>query len=335
MALDAAGEHEAAERAYRWLAGHQNRGRLLVRGVRRRGRATPSPTAAAETNFCAYIAVGVWHHYLSTGDDAFLDRMWPTVFAAVEFVLAAPAARRADRLEARGRRHGRRRRAADREFVRPPGAALRARHRRAPRGAAARLGVGGRARCGHAIRRHPERFLDKGRYSMDWYYPVLGGALTRRRGQGPYRGGLGPLRRARPRRALRRAQPVGDRRRERPNSPWRSGRWASPTARWRSSSRIQHLRDRGRGLYWTGYVFEDDGDLARGTHHLDGGFPAARGGRARAATRRPARSSAASGCRRDWTRTAAPDRPNQPRLAEKPVCQCRLMRLAIAWPTNR
>ena len=49
----------------------------------------------------------------------------------------------------------------------------------------------------HAIRRHPERFLDKSRYSMDWYYPVLGGALTGRRGQGPYRGGLGPLRGAR------------------------------------------------------------------------------------------------------------------------------------------
>lgn len=50
------------------------------------GTRTPSPTGA-ETNFVAYIAVGVWHHYLATGDDTFLDRMWPTVFAAVEFVL--------------------------------------------------------------------------------------------------------------------------------------------------------------------------------------------------------------------------------------------------------
>jgi hypothetical protein len=31
---------------------------------------------------------------------------------------------------------------------------------------------------GHAIRQHPERFLDKGEYSMDWYYPVLGGAVA-------------------------------------------------------------------------------------------------------------------------------------------------------------
>ena len=29
----------------------------------------------------------------------------------------------------------------------------------------------------HAIMSHREMFLDKGRYSMDWYYPVLGGAI--------------------------------------------------------------------------------------------------------------------------------------------------------------
>ena len=29
----------------------------------------------------------------------------------------------------------------------------------------------------HALDDHPERFADKARYSMDWYYPVLGGAL--------------------------------------------------------------------------------------------------------------------------------------------------------------
>ena len=29
----------------------------------------------------------------------------------------------------------------------------------------------------HAIRRHPDLFLDKSTFSMDWYYPVLGGAV--------------------------------------------------------------------------------------------------------------------------------------------------------------
>jgi hypothetical protein len=30
---------------------------------------------------------------------------------------------------------------------------------------------------GHALTRHPEAFADKGQFAMDWYYPVLGGAL--------------------------------------------------------------------------------------------------------------------------------------------------------------
>ena len=30
---------------------------------------------------------------------------------------------------------------------------------------------------GHVLARHPEAFADKSRFAMDWYYPVLGGAL--------------------------------------------------------------------------------------------------------------------------------------------------------------
>lgn len=32
-------------------------------------------------------------------------------------------------------------------------------------------------RLGHALREHRDLFLDKASYSMDWYYPVLGGAV--------------------------------------------------------------------------------------------------------------------------------------------------------------
>ena len=32
-------------------------------------------------------------------------------------------------------------------------------------------------RLGHALRRHRDLFLDKSTFSMDWYYPVLGGAV--------------------------------------------------------------------------------------------------------------------------------------------------------------
>lgn len=86
MALDAAGEHEAAERAYEWLARHQNQDGSWYAAYAD-GDADDVTDRGRETNFCAYIAVGVWHHYLATGDDAFLDRMWPAVYAAVEFVL--------------------------------------------------------------------------------------------------------------------------------------------------------------------------------------------------------------------------------------------------------
>ncbi len=32
-------------------------------------------------------------------------------------------------------------------------------------------------RLQHAVAHHPEAFLDKSRFSMDWYYPVLGGCV--------------------------------------------------------------------------------------------------------------------------------------------------------------
>ena len=32
-------------------------------------------------------------------------------------------------------------------------------------------------RLGHALREHRDLFLDKRTFSMDWYYPVLGGAV--------------------------------------------------------------------------------------------------------------------------------------------------------------
>ncbi|MCE7001744.1 hypothetical protein LWC34_02645 [Kibdelosporangium philippinense] len=42
---------------------------------------------AKDSNFTAYIAVGVLHHALSTRDSSFLRELWPTVEKAIEFVL--------------------------------------------------------------------------------------------------------------------------------------------------------------------------------------------------------------------------------------------------------
>jgi len=84
MGLSIGGRHDAAEAAYRWLAETQ-----LEDGS---WWAVYSPGAGGnhshrETHRSAYVATGVWHHYQVTGDRAFLEALWPTVEAALEFAL--------------------------------------------------------------------------------------------------------------------------------------------------------------------------------------------------------------------------------------------------------
>jgi hypothetical protein len=85
MGLSIGGRYEAATDAYRWLADAQ-----LGDGS---WWAVYSPGAGGdgthrETHRSAYVATGVWHHYLVTGDRAFLEELWPTVEAALEFAVA-------------------------------------------------------------------------------------------------------------------------------------------------------------------------------------------------------------------------------------------------------
>ncbi|GHE91628.1 prenyltransferase [Streptomyces griseoluteus] len=255
MALDAAGEHAAAERAYRWLADHQNEDGSWYAAYAD-GAHDDVTDRARESNFVAYIAVGVWHHYLSTGDDTFLDRMWPTVYAAVEWVL---------RLQQPGGQIGWR----CAEDGTPTTDALLtgsssvhhalrcalaiAEQREEPQ-PDWELAVGA---LRHAIRRHPERFLDKNQYSMDWYYPVLGGAVTGAEAKERVEDGWDRF--VVPGLGVRCVVP----------NPWVTGGESCELALalWvmGESDRaleilqsIQHLRDDESGLYWTGYVFDDD-----------------------------------------------------------------------------
>jgi hypothetical protein len=70
MALDVGGETERAEAAYDWLRRTQRAdgswASRYEKGV--------VADATAETNHAAYLAVGCWHHFLCTGDEAFLAR---------------------------------------------------------------------------------------------------------------------------------------------------------------------------------------------------------------------------------------------------------------------
>lgn len=177
MALSVCGRfdpalHEQARAAYAWLAGTQRPdgswARCWVAGE--------VTDAAAEAHHAAYIAVGIWHEYLVSGDLAFVRQMWPAVQLAVDWTLelSTPRGEILWERDANG---------AAGQFALLSGCAsiYQALHCAV---ALAKLVSEPRPdweqaadRLGHLIARCPEAFADKSRFAMDWYYPVLGGAV--------------------------------------------------------------------------------------------------------------------------------------------------------------
>jgi hypothetical protein len=90
MALDVAGLHGHAEHAYEWLVDMQRPEGAWNNYYLPDGSVED---IKLDSNVCAYIATGVWHHWLCTWDRAFVDHLWPTVERALEWVLSL---RRAD-----------------------------------------------------------------------------------------------------------------------------------------------------------------------------------------------------------------------------------------------
>jgi len=82
MALSVTGFDEQARAAYRWSARTQRPDGSWP--IEFRGGTVVDPNI--DSNFCAYLAVGVWHHYRTSGDLDFLAEMWPTVRAAIDLV---------------------------------------------------------------------------------------------------------------------------------------------------------------------------------------------------------------------------------------------------------
>ncbi|MEV7279586.1 prenyltransferase [Streptomyces sp. NPDC093111] len=254
MALDTAGEHEAAARAYAWLARHQNADGSWYAAYRD-GDPEDVTDRGLESNFVAYVAVGVWHHYLSTGDDVFLDRMWPVVQAAVGFVLGLqrPGGEIGWKREADGTPVDEALLTGSSSIHQALRCALAIADEREEPQPDWELAAGA---LGHAIRSHPERFLDKSRYSMDWYYPVLGGAVTGaeakeridERWDDFVVPGLGV------RCVLPNPWVTGGESCELALTLWAMGESDRALEILQS---IRHLRAAG-GDYWTGYVFEGD-----------------------------------------------------------------------------
>ncbi len=174
MALDVAGHHAEAAHAYRWLAETQRGDGSWHNYYRCDGSVEETKL---DTNVCAYIATGVWHHWLCTGDRQLVSELWPTVQRALDWVLAQrrfdgtilwavePESRPWDYALLTG--------SSSIQLSLRYGVALAA-MLRCPRpdwlDAAERL-------C-QVIRDQPTAFEPKTRWAMDWYYPVLTGALT-------------------------------------------------------------------------------------------------------------------------------------------------------------
>ncbi len=173
MALDVGGRRAEAEAAYRWLAATQRADgawhQYYLSGAQVK-------EATLDANVSAYVATGTWHHYLTTGDTGFLTEMWPVVERAVGFVLGLQTpggevlwARHADGtpwsfalLTASSSTFFSLRRAL--------AMAERLGHQRSDWELAA-------AALGRAVAERPQSFLPKDRWAMDWYYPVLAGAV--------------------------------------------------------------------------------------------------------------------------------------------------------------
>jgi hypothetical protein len=172
MALSVCGLRAEARRAYAWLAdAQQPDGSWRVHSA-----AGTLPERTTESNHAAYSAVGVWHELLVTGDHDFAAQMWPVVRAAIGFAIGLQTARG----EIIWRRHADGR---PDSYALLTGSASMYQSLRCAIALAEHLGDPqpdwelAATLLGHAVACHREAFADKSRFSMDWYYPVLGGAV--------------------------------------------------------------------------------------------------------------------------------------------------------------
>ena len=250
MVLTLGGRLDEARRGYAWL---------------RRTQATDGSWATSydqlevldpmvDVNQCAYVAVGMWQWWTVTGDRALPEQMWPHVRRALDLVCDMQA---------------------------PSGEIWWARDGSVPRREALLTGSSSMyqsLRCGialaelmgepqpewelaagllqHAVAHHPDVFMDKSRFSMDWYYPVLGGSVRGRMARELFDAhweefvvpGIG-------------CRCVSDR-------PWVTGAETAelalsllvsgePDRARQLMVDVQHLRH-DDGSYWTGLVYDED-----------------------------------------------------------------------------
>ena len=177
MGLTALGRVDAAKAAYRYLIDTQEANGAFA-AERVGGHVT---RRSCETNHAAYVATGLWHVYCASGDADFLAELWPTLDRALSWVVSLQLPNgaiawaekngkvwKAPLVTGSASIHG--------SLVCAIRIADRLDHDRPAWRAAWR-------RLSRVLRHDMASFEDTdlpeppGRYSMDWYYPVLAGAL--------------------------------------------------------------------------------------------------------------------------------------------------------------
>lgn len=129
-----------------------------------------------DANCIAYVATGVWFHWLLYRDRGAIESLWPMVEDAIEFVRGLQTHR--------GEVHWARRVDGSHwDFALLTGSASIAHSLRCAIAVAELLGHErpawrrSAARLVRTIREEPDAFAPKHRWAMDWYYPVLTGAV--------------------------------------------------------------------------------------------------------------------------------------------------------------
>jgi len=174
MGLTTGGYFSEARRAFSWLKENQ-----LEDGSWYAAYRNGEPhDMTHDSNMSSYIAVGLFHYFLITGDRVFLKQMWETINAGIEFALSLQASE--------GEIHW----AKSPEGIADPMALLTGSSSvymslKCALAISGLLGFKKPAwkealyKLGNVIRYKPHLFnIAKFRFSMDWFYPVLSGALT-------------------------------------------------------------------------------------------------------------------------------------------------------------
>lgn len=174
MALDIMGRSDAALRAYQWLADIQRADGSWHNYYMPDGSLED---AKLDSNVIAYIGTGLWHHWLCTRDTKGVAELWPTVKSALEWVLDH---RRADGTVLWAREVD----GCPWDYALLTGSSS---IRHALHCGAALGALVGDPRpewnraadiIDNVINTDLTAFEPKDRWAMDWYYPVLTGAMT-------------------------------------------------------------------------------------------------------------------------------------------------------------